>query len=84
MSAAQDPRARAFVVASVKPAAPPIMPGRIRMGMSGGPGTASAAQVSASNMSLWDLMANAYNVKPYQINGAAWIASQRQWWTRRG
>jgi uncharacterized protein (TIGR03435 family) len=71
---AQGVEGPAFEVASVKPSAPPT-PGR--MGMHGGPGSAGdPGQITANNMSLMDLMANAYGVQLYQISGPDWMDSQ--------
>jgi uncharacterized protein (TIGR03435 family) len=65
-----------FEVASIKPAAP-MVPGRIMIGMNGGPGSRDPGQITVTNMGLGDLMANAYDVKSYQISGPPWMDSQR-------
>ncbi len=65
-----------FEVASIKPAAP--MPaGRMMVGMQGGPGTPSPAQMTFTNVSIADIMQQAYEVKGYQISGPAWLQSTR-------
>ena len=73
---AQGSAGPTFVVASIKPAKP-MEPGRMMMGMNGGPGTSSPGQITVTNMNLRDLMANAFSVKSYQISGPDWIDSQR-------
>jgi uncharacterized protein (TIGR03435 family) len=66
-----------FEVASVKPAAPPDPGGRIFMGGRGGPGTPDPGQITWTNATLKTLLTIAYNVKNYQVNGPAWLDSER-------
>ncbi len=73
---AQKAEGPTFVVASIKPAAP-MEPGRMMMGMRGGPGTTSPGQINITNMNVRDLMADAFDVKSYQITGPDYIDSQR-------
>jgi len=73
---AQEAGGPTFVVASIKPAAP-MEPGRMMVGMRGGPGTQDPGQINVTNMSIRDLMTSAFNVKTYQITGPAFIDSQR-------
>lgn len=61
----------AFEVASIKQAAPQTM-GRMMVRMGGDPG-----RVDYANVSLKDVMARAYEVKRYQINGPSWMDSER-------
>jgi uncharacterized protein (TIGR03435 family) len=65
-----------FEVASVKPAAPldrsQILSGQMHVGMK-----IDAARVDIGSMSLTDLIRVAYRVKPYQISGPDWMASER-------
>jgi len=65
-----------FEVASVKPAAPQT-DGRIMVRMGGGPGTPDPGQLNYSNVSLKQVISNAYNVKAYQVSGPDWLDSQR-------
>jgi len=65
-----------FEVASVKPAAP-ITGNFIRMGMRGGPGTPDPGQISYSNVTLKNVLTNAYGVKGFQISGPGWLDSER-------
>jgi uncharacterized protein (TIGR03435 family) len=66
----------AFEVASVKPAAPldasKVMSGQMHVGM-----RMDAARVDIGSMSLADLIRVAYRVKPYQVSGPDWMASER-------
>ena len=66
----------AFEVASVKPAAPlnrgQLLSGQGHVGMK-----IDAARVDIGSMSLADLIRVAYRVKPYQISGPDWMASER-------
>ena len=74
---AQKPEKLSFDVASIKPAAPPeggrilITPRR------GGPGTADPGRITWNNVSLFDLILNAYDVKRYQLSGPDWISAER-------
>jgi len=65
------PPAAAFDAASIKPSAPPTN-GRIRIGLSTDPG-----RLTASFMSLKDLIAAAYDLKPYQVVAPDWMSSAR-------
>jgi len=66
----------AFEVASVKPAAP--MTGNfIRVGMRGGPGTPDPGQITYNNVTVKDVLMNAYGVKGFQISGPGWLGSER-------
>jgi uncharacterized protein (TIGR03435 family) len=72
-AAAESPT---FEVASVKPAEPSPM-GQIRVMMRGGPGSGDPGQITYSNVSLKNVLMNAYAVKGYQINGPKWLDSER-------
>jgi len=65
-----------FEVASVKPAEPQP-PGQMRIRMGGGPGTPDPGQLTYTNVSLRNILMNAYAVKGYQINGPKWLDSER-------
>ena len=66
-----------FEVASVKPAAPQS-PGRIMIGMRGGPGSGDPGRITYNNISLRDLMTDAYGVKRSQISGEpSWLDTER-------
>jgi uncharacterized protein (TIGR03435 family) len=65
-----------FEVASVKPAPPPTA-GMMRVMMRGGPGSADPGQITYSNVSLKQIMTNAYGVRGYQISGPKWLDSER-------
>ncbi|HMC60340.1 MAG TPA: TIGR03435 family protein, partial [Candidatus Solibacter sp.] len=60
-----------FEVASIKPAAPQ-MDGRLMIRMGGDPG-----RLDYNNVSIKDLIRQAYGVKDYQISGPDWMASTR-------
>jgi uncharacterized protein (TIGR03435 family) len=72
-TAAESPT---FEVASIKPAPPPTGMG-LRIMMRGGPGTPDPGQITYSNVSLKNVLMNAYAVKGYQINGPKWLDSER-------
>jgi uncharacterized protein (TIGR03435 family) len=72
-AAAESPT---FEVASVKPAEPQT-PGLMRVQMRGGPGTPDPGQLTYTNVSLKNILTNAYGVKGYQINGPKWLDSER-------
>jgi uncharacterized protein (TIGR03435 family) len=65
---AQNPT---FEVASIKPAAPQTE-GRFMVRMGGDPG-----RIDYTNVSLRDLIRQAYNVKDYQVVGPDWMMSAR-------
>ena len=65
-----------FEVASVKPAEPQTM-GMMRVRMSGGPGTPDPGQLTYTNVSLKNVLTNAYNVKGYQLSGPKWLDAER-------
>lgn len=75
------PASPTFDVASVRPSAP-LDPAKMQAEMQAGRAPKFGARVDASRaeynyMSLRDLIANAYGVKPYQITGPDWLAAQR-------
>lgn len=70
-SAAFAAAKQSFEVASIKPAGP-MEPGRIRIGMQ-----VDGAMVRYSNVSLMDVIRNAYRVKEFQIEGPDWLSSER-------
>jgi len=61
----------AFEVASIKAAAPQQQ-GRMMVRMGSDPG-----RVDYANVSLKDVLARAYNVKRYQVQGPSWLDSER-------
>jgi uncharacterized protein (TIGR03435 family) len=72
----QTPAAPEFDAASVKPATPQA-DGRMMVGMRGGPGTGDVGHATFTNMSLMNLITQAYNVKEYQVTGPPWLGSER-------
>src|ERR1051326_1052992 len=60
-----------FEVASIKPAAPPVE-GKMMIRMGGDPG-----RLDWTNVSLRDIIRQAYQVKDYQITGPDWMGSTR-------
>ncbi len=65
-----------FEVASIKPAAP-MQPGRMTMGTHGGPGSDDPGHLNYNNLSLKNMLVNAFGVKGYQISGPSWLDSER-------
>ena len=65
-----------FEVASVKPAAP-ITGNAIRVMMRGGPGSPDPGQITYSNVTVKNVLMNAYGVKGFQISGPGWLDSER-------
>jgi uncharacterized protein (TIGR03435 family) len=65
-----------FDVASIKPAAP-MTPGRMMVGFRGGPGTGDPGQMTFTNISMRDLIQEAWDVKAYQVAGPNWLQSER-------
>jgi uncharacterized protein (TIGR03435 family) len=65
-----------FEVASVKPSAPQGN-GRMMMGGGGGPGTRDPGRYNMTNMPLKMLLAQAYDVKDFQVSGPSWLDTER-------
>jgi uncharacterized protein (TIGR03435 family) len=70
-----------FEVATVKPAAP-LDPAKIAAAMQAGEAPKIGPHVEGSRaeytyMALRDLIAFAYNIKPYQVSGPDWLATTR-------
>ncbi len=65
-----------FEVASVKPAEPQPE-GMMRVRMSGGPGTPDPGQLTYTNVSLKNVLINAYDVNDYQISGPNRLDGER-------
>jgi uncharacterized protein (TIGR03435 family) len=67
-----------FEVASVKPSPPVPSSGGVYFGPArGGPGTPDPGQITWTYARFRDLLMAAYDVKTYQINGPAWMDSER-------
>jgi uncharacterized protein (TIGR03435 family) len=60
-----------FEVASVKAAEPPT-DGRIMVRMGGDPG-----RIDYTNVSLMNVITNAFKIKEHQVSGPGWLSSQR-------
>jgi len=61
-----------FEVASVKPSASTAW-GSMR----GGPGTEEPGQLTMTNVSLFQVIVRAYDVKAYQVKGPDWLSSKK-------
>ena len=67
-----------FEVASIKPAAIFGGIGGPRfMGIRGGPGSPDPGQITVNGMPVKFLLTWAYDMKPYQVTGPAWLDSER-------
>jgi uncharacterized protein (TIGR03435 family) len=66
----------AFEVASVKPAAP-ITGNRIQVMLRGGPGSSDPGQITYTNVTVKNVLTQAYGVKGFQISGPGWLDSGR-------
>jgi uncharacterized protein (TIGR03435 family) len=65
-----------FEVASVKPAAP-ITGNRIAVMLRGGPGTPDPGQITYTNVTVKNVLTQAYGVKEFQVSGPSWLDSER-------
>ena len=63
--------AQSFEAAFVKPSK------EIGFSFAGGPGTSDPGQITYTNITLRDLVVQAYSLQPYQFQGAAWLQSGR-------
>jgi uncharacterized protein (TIGR03435 family) len=81
MVAAPSPAApptEQFEVASVKPSAPVPPNGGVYFGPArGGPGTPDPGLITWTYARLRDLLMTAYDMKTYQVNGPAWLDTER-------
>jgi len=66
----------AFEVASIKASPPPDGRG-MRVGGTGGPGSKDPGRWTVQNMSLSNLITQAYDLKRYQYSGPAWLDTER-------
>ena len=67
-----------FEVASVRPSAPVPPSGGVYFGPArGGPGTPDPGQITWSYASMKAMLLTAYDAKNYQINGPAWLDTER-------
>src|ERR1700733_10253847 len=75
---AQSTRGPTFEVASVKRSPPPQPGARVFFGPArGGPGTSDPGQITWTNATLNGMLMIAYDVKEYQLNGPAWLNTER-------
>ena len=65
-----------FEVASVKVSAP-LPNGTVRIGLGGGPGSTDPGRIDYIGTTLKSVIARAYNVKEYQVEGPDWLESER-------
>jgi uncharacterized protein (TIGR03435 family) len=67
-----------FEVASVKPSPPVAAGARVFFGPArGGPGTSDPGQITWTNATLKNLFMTAFEVRAYQVNGPAWLDTER-------
>ena len=71
-----DASAPAFEVASVKVSAP-MPPGVMMIRMGGGPDSTDPGRITYTGVSLKALIARAYDVKEYQVEGPQWTETER-------
>jgi len=75
---AQSIQGPTFEVASVKRSPPPQPGARVFFGPArGGPGTPDPGQITWTYATLRGLIMTAYDVKEYQVNGPAWLNTER-------
>jgi uncharacterized protein (TIGR03435 family) len=67
---------QSFEVASVKPH-PTSGDNRIRVMMGGGPGSNDPGRINYENVTVMNVLTQAFNVRDYQISGPSWIDSER-------
>jgi len=75
-SAQTDTAVPSFEVASVK-VSPPLPPGVRVLSLGGGPGSTDPGRVTYTGVTLRVLIARAYDVKEYQVEGPDWLDSER-------
>jgi len=74
----QAAKSLTFEVASVRPSAPVPPTGGVYFGPArGGPGTPDPGQITWSYATTKAMLLTAYDVKNYQINGPAWMDTER-------
>jgi uncharacterized protein (TIGR03435 family) len=67
---------QSFEVASVKPH-PASGDNRIGVMMGGGPGSNDPGRINFENVTVMNVLTQAFNVREYQISGPSWIDSER-------
>jgi uncharacterized protein (TIGR03435 family) len=75
-ASAQSEAVPEFEVASIKPAPPPAA-NMIMVRMRGGPGSDDPGRLDWQNVSLRNMLTNAFNLKEYQLQGPDWLNSER-------
>jgi len=75
-ASAQSEAVPEFEVASIKPAPPPTA-NMIRVQMHGGPGSDDPGRLDWQNVSLRNMLTNAFNLKEYQLQGPDWLNTER-------
>lgn len=71
-----DASGPAFEVASVK-VSPPPPPGVVTIRMGGGPDSTDPGRITYTGVTLKPLIAKAYGVKEYQVEGPQWLDNER-------
>jgi uncharacterized protein (TIGR03435 family) len=69
-------QAQTFEVASIKPATP-LGPMGMQSDQKGGPGTSDPGIFTCRNCSLYWVLADAYDIHPYDFSGPDWLPSTR-------
>jgi uncharacterized protein (TIGR03435 family) len=68
---------QSFEVASIKPSPPPDRERGMRVGMSGGPGTADPSRFTTQNLDLTNLITIAFGIFGYRLSAPDWLREAR-------
>lgn len=68
---------QSFEVASIKPSPPPDRERGMRVGVSGGPGTADPGRYTTQNLDLANLITIAWGILPYRLSAPDWLHEAR-------
>jgi len=66
-----------FEVVSIKPAPPPAPGQGMRVSANGGPGSKNPGRWTCENMSLSNLVSNAFELRPFPLNAPDWTNTER-------
>ncbi len=68
---------QSFEVASIKPSPPPDRERGMRVGASGGPGSADPGRFTTENLDLTNLITIAYGIPRYRLSAPDWLGEAR-------
>lgn len=71
-----DPKP-AFEVATIKPSPPTAVGGMMQVGCTGGPGSPDPGRWACQNLTLSNMITNAYTLKGYELSAPSWLRDEK-------